>query len=201
MTEPERFDFTEFPVLTTQRIVLRQAHASDAADVLVFRGDPAVQRYNGPVFENEDEARDLIREIEDEYDGETGVGWAVTLKEEGRVIGLFGYHNWDRFHRRSEIGYDLARAYWGRGIASEAMRAILTFGFQHMDLNRVEAHTIADNHESVRMLERLGFEREGTRRRYSWEDDGAFHDGTIYGLLRDEWTAANQPPSPVTPEP
>jgi ribosomal-protein-alanine N-acetyltransferase len=77
----------------------------------------------------------------------------------------------------------MARAYWGQGIASEALRAILRFGFDGMKLNYIYAGTIADNHESVRLLERIGFRREGTRREYSWEDDGTFHDGAMYGLL------------------
>ena len=64
---------------------------------------------------------------------------------------------------------------------------MLRFGFDRMDLNRVEAQTIADNHESVRLLERFGFRREGLRRSYSLEADGVFHEGAIYGLLRHEY--------------
>ena len=67
------------------------------------------------------------------------------------------------------------------------MSFVLNFGFTLMNLNRVDVYTIADNHRSVRMLERLGFVREGTRRGYSWEEDGTFHDGAIYGLLHHEW--------------
>jgi len=113
--------------------------------------------------------------------------WAVVPVVEDTVVGLVGFHGWDRYHRRAEAGYGLARAYWGQGIASEALRAILRFGFEDMDLNRVFARTIADNHESVRLLERLGFQREGTQRAHSWEDDETFHDSAIYGLLADEF--------------
>ena len=147
-----------------------------------------VQRFNGPVFENVGEAEELIRELHQEFAAEQGLCWAVSLKTSGRVIGLFGFHGWNRYHRRADIGYDMAKDCWGRGYASEALGAMLGFGFSRMDLNRVEAQTIADNHESVRLLARLGFRQEGTRRSYSWEDDGAFHAGAIYGLLRDEFT-------------
>jgi ribosomal-protein-alanine N-acetyltransferase len=85
------------------------------------------------------------------------------------------------------LGYDLARVYWGNGFATEGVTAVLNFAFSQMNLNRVDVCTIADNHGSVRMLERLGFVREGTRRGYSWEDDGTFHDSAIYGLLKAEW--------------
>ena len=68
-------------------------------------------------------------------------------------------------------------------MATEALTAAIGFGFSEMQLNRIEAQTIADNTSSTRLLGRLGFAREGTRRSYSWEEDGTFHDGAIYGLL------------------
>jgi ribosomal-protein-alanine N-acetyltransferase len=181
------FEFQTFPILITDRLILRQAQLSDAEEVLVFRSDPVVQRYNGPVFKSVEEAEALIEELQTEFEKGEGVSWGVTLKEQDRVIGLFGLHYWSKYHRRAEAGYDMARAFWGQGIGSEALRAILRFGFNDLDLNRIYAGTIADNQESVRMLERLGFTREGTRRKHSWEDDGTFHDSAMYGLLRDEF--------------
>ena len=65
---------------------------------------------------------------------------------------------------------------------------MIRFGFEEMSLHRIYASTIADNHESVRMLEKIGFHREGTKRESSWEDDGTFHDSAMYGLLRREYT-------------
>jgi ribosomal-protein-alanine N-acetyltransferase len=107
--------------------------------------------------------------------------WAITADDE--VIGLIGLHTWEHHHRRAELGYDMAVSRWGQGIAGEAARAVIDYGFTTMRLHRIEAHTIADNHRSVRLLERLGFQREGTLREYSWEDDLAFHDSAVYGLL------------------
>jgi ribosomal-protein-alanine N-acetyltransferase len=182
------FNFATFPVLTTERLTLRRVLLSDAADVLVIRGDGEVQKYNGPVFQDVDDVETLIEELHAEYAAQVGVNWAVTLAGNNTVLGLFGLHHWNKYHRRAEVGYDLARAYWGQGIASETLRAIIRFGFEQMNLNRIYANTIADNHESVRLLERLGFQREGTRRQHSWEDDGTFHDSAIYGLLRHEFS-------------
>lgn len=181
------FDFKKFPELTTERLLLRRTLMTDASDVLIFRSDPYVQRFNGPVFQDVAEAEALIHELDREYFDEAGISWSVTLQNEGKVIGLFGIHHWNKYHRRAEVGYDLNRSYWGQGIASEALRAIIQFGFEQMNLNRIYAGTIADNHESVRLLEAIGFEREGTRRSFSWEDDGTFHDSAMYGLLRDEY--------------
>jgi ribosomal-protein-alanine N-acetyltransferase len=186
------FDGSTFPILETRRLILRDVRSSDAADVLVIRGDPIVQRFDDPVIHTEQQAVAFIDEVHAEVRTQEGIVWAVTLAEQEHVVGLVGFHEWDRFHRRAETGYGLARAYWGQGIASEALRAILRFGFDEMDLNRVFARTIADNHESVRLLERVGFRREGIQREHSYEDDGTFHDSAIYGILAREFPPERQ---------
>ena len=179
------FDFSAFPVLITDRIILRELRKEDAADLLVFRGDAEEQRFNSEPLQTLEQSLALIDEVRGDYAAQTGLPWALTLKSSGRVVGLFGYHHWDHYHRRADIGYDLARELWGQGLATEALTAAIRFGFSEMQLNRIEAQTIADNTSSTRLLGRLGFTREGTRRSYSWEEDGTFHDGAIYGLLRD----------------
>jgi ribosomal-protein-alanine N-acetyltransferase len=117
--------------------------------------------------------------------------WAVTRKGDDTVIGLVSlqYRNQhgDQYHRRAEVGYGIARVIWEQGIGSEAVRAVLQYGFEQLKLNRIYAGTIADNHGSVRLLEKLGFVREGTRRQHSLEDDGRFHDSAMYGLIRSDW--------------
>ena len=77
-------------------------------------------------------------------------------------------------------------------LAIAAAREIIRFGFERMHLNRIDADTIEDNHESVRMLKKLGFVREGIRRGYSHEDDGEYHASTINGLPRSDYYARKQ---------
>lgn len=180
-------DDAEFPVLETERLRLRKPEISDARDVLVFRGDPIVQKYDDPVIHTIREAQAFINELLDEFRTQKGISWVMELKEQEIVIGCFGLHHWDPYHRRAEAGYGIAHACWGQGFASEALQAMLRYGFERMNLNRIYARTIADNHESVRLLERNGFRREGTQRKHSWEDDGTFHDSAIYGLLANEF--------------
>ena len=182
----DEFDFSSFPTLGTDRVVLREWTASDAADLFVFRSDPEAQRFNSAPMQDVSEAAALIEHLRAEYAAQRMIQWAVTLREDDRAIGLFGFNYWERFHRRAEIGYDLARAHWGRGIATEALGAVLRFGFDDMRLHRVETETIADNHASVRLLGRFDFQLEGLRREYSLEDDGAYHASAVYGLLAQE---------------
>jgi [ribosomal protein S5]-alanine N-acetyltransferase len=188
----EIFDYSTFPTLTTERTVLREWEPDDAADMFVWRSDPEVQKYNSEPMRDVTEATALIDEIRGDYSAQRGINWAVTLRGDGRAIGLFGFVSWERGHYRANIGYDLRRDYWGRGIATEALNSMLGFGFTNMHLNRVEAQTIADNHESVRLLQRCGFRRDGLRRAYSLEHDGTYHDGAIYGLLRHEYRGAGR---------
>ena len=179
-----------FRTLTTKRLSLRELRDADAADVLAFRGDPVVQRFDDPPIHSLEEAVAFIQEMRELSRSEQQQVWAITRADD-RVIGLVSLqqfdHHGDRYHRRAEVGYGIARAWWGQGLASEAVRAALAFGFEVMELNRIFARTIADNHESVRLLERLGFTREGTQRQHSLEDDRLFHDSAVYGLLRIEW--------------
>jgi [ribosomal protein S5]-alanine N-acetyltransferase len=181
------FDFSQFPTLTTRRLLLRELDVSDAPDVFIFRSDAYVQRFNDVPMTDVAEARELIEWLKERQAEEKRLIWGITLHGKNRVLGMCGFNYWNRDHRRADIGYDLARDYWSQGIMSEALRAMLQFGFEQMNLHRIEAETIVDNTESVRLLERLGFIREGLRREYSWEDDGQFHGSTIYGLLRHEF--------------
>ena len=171
------------PVLTTPRLVLRAIVADDAADLFAFRSDPIEQRYNDPPLRTLDEAHDLIRRLDRERHEYGAVHWGVTLVGDDRVVGLLGYNEIVAEHRRASLGYDLARRLWGRGLATEALTAVLGHGFDALGLNRIEAHTDAANTSSIRLLQRLGFWREGTFHNRFLEEDG-YHDIALFVLLR-----------------
>src|SRR5690606_30846856 len=149
--------------------------------------DFEVQKYNAPVMTKVEEAQELIAYLLNKFQEKRGITWGITRKGDDTVMGMCGYNGWSPYHRRADIGYDLARKYWGNGYGREAVKAIVGFGFDKMNLNRVEAETIEDNHGSVKMLKKIGFTLEGIRRSYSWEDDGTFHGSAIFALLRDEF--------------
>jgi Acetyltransferases, including N-acetylases of ribosomal proteins len=172
-----------FPVLETERLVLREIVAADAEALFAFRSDPEEQKHNDPPRQTLDEAHALIERLAAEYRDAGAVRWGLTLKDDGVVVGLLGYNYSTPADRRAGIGYDLKRSLWGRGLMSEAMTAALEHGFRAMDLNRVEAHTNSENVESVRLLRRLGFWREGTFHDHFFED-GAFHDVALFVMLR-----------------
>ncbi|MFT4295326.1 MAG: GNAT family N-acetyltransferase [Micropruina sp.] len=169
--------------------MLRELDPADAGDLFVFRSDADAQRYNDAPLRDPAEATELIERLRAEFVAGEGIYWVLAQPDDPRAIGLFGLGRWDRYHRSAEIEFNLHRDHWGRGLATEAVRGILEFAFTTMNLNRIEALVIADNHPSARLLERVGFVHEGTRRACSWEDDGVFHDSAIYGLLQREYEA------------
>ena len=172
------------PTLTTARLELREPTPADADAVLRFRGDPEIQRFNDRPLIDRAEAANFLRGMAARSAAGQQRHWLITVGTD--VVGMIVLHNWAPGHQRAELGYDLAKVHWGHGYAGEAARAVLTHGFTAMDLYRVEAYTIVDNVRSVRLLERLGFTREGTRRAYIREDDGRRYDSAVYGLLRSE---------------
>jgi [ribosomal protein S5]-alanine N-acetyltransferase len=177
---------SEFPAFSTVRLSLRELLASDRADVFALRSDVEVQRYNSEPMRSLSEADAFIAERAVECESGIGLTWALAFHGSTTVIGTVSLFNCSRLHRRAEIGYELARAWWGQGVGAEAVSGVVHFAFDWLQLHRIEAATIADNPQSVAMLERIGFRLEGTRRGYSMEDDGVFHDGAIYGLLAHE---------------
>ena len=177
----------EFPVLETDRLVLRKPREEDAALFFQVAQDEAVMRYYGvEPFTTRQQALDVIAWQRCSFADGTGIRWVITERDRDLYIGDLGYHKRERPHRRAEIGYMLARACWRRGLMTEAMTAVLDYGFASMGLNRVEALVDPRNAASDGLLAKLGFTREGVLREYEYER-GAFVDLYMASLLRREW--------------
>jgi ribosomal-protein-alanine N-acetyltransferase len=183
------FDFSYFPTLRTPRLILRELVAEDAEAVFAVRSDYEVTRLNtGEPLERVEQAAALIRAIGAAYFEQSELRWGITLKGKNIVIGMCGYNYWVRRDYRACVGYDLGRLYWGQGLMTEAMRAVVRFGFERMTLNRVEADASAENIGSIRVLEKLGFQQEGVEREQYYED-GQFHDLVLFSLLKRDYQA------------
>ena len=185
MTE---FDFSIFPTLTTPRLVLRQPVPSDASDLFSFASDPEVQKYDSdpPMLEMA-EAVAAIEQARERFTSNLSINWAIVLKEENRVVGGIGFYFFERRYYNANLGYTVARPYWRRGIASEAMHALMKFGFETMRLHRINVDTRIDNIASVRLMEKIGFRYEGARRECIRNEDGTYQSWGLFGMLEDEY--------------
>jgi RimJ/RimL family protein N-acetyltransferase len=179
--------FANFPSLTTKRLLLRQIQPTDAEALFAILSDRQVTEFYGhEPHQSLDDTRELIRQIQARYARREALRWGITLQGEDGLIGSCGLHHLDAGFHRAETGYELNRAFWGKGIMTEAVSAILTYGFTELGLHRVEAIIDIVNERSKGLLLKLGFTYEGNlRQRYFFRNH--FEDEHYFGLLKDEW--------------
>ena len=147
-----------FPELETVRLRLRLLTLEDHEAVFAHFADEEVTRFMDiPPCRHIGEADEIIRfHLED-----SGCRWGIFDKSTGQLAGTVGYHCWVTGESsRAEIGFDLSRNYWGQGFMAEALPQVLTFGFEGMGLERIEATVEPANERSLRLVSRLGFQRE-----------------------------------------
>ena len=162
--------------LQTPRLILRPLAPPDADAVFAMRSDPAVQRYGSHAAWTDPQlAIDYIERNIREMAAGAHIQLAVVRRADAAVIGTVTLYALDAQCRRADAGYALLVSEWGQGYASEAVTALLDWGFEHLDLNRVEADVDPRNAPSARLLERLGFLREGLLRE-RWIVDGEICD-------------------------
>jgi ribosomal-protein-alanine N-acetyltransferase len=181
--------FVALPVLSTPRLVLRGMTEADADGLFdIFSDEQVCQYYAWDTFTDPAQARELAARGVEQYRRQESLRWGLTLPGADRIIGTCGYARWSREHRYGVLGYDLARRYWRQGLITEAVAAVLRFGFEQLDMHRVEATMLAGNAASAAVLARAGFRLEGQLSERAWHR-GTFHDVHLYGLTRPTWLA------------
>jgi ribosomal-protein-alanine N-acetyltransferase len=176
--------FDPFPTIRTSRLTLREMTLDDAEAFFRERTDPEVMKYWGsdPDTSIED-TRKRIEVVREGVRTGTAIRWVIADPESNAFLGSGGFWRWDRRHFRAEVGYDLGRAHWGKGLMTEALGAMLRFGFEVMNLHSVEAHIDPRNEGSKRVLEKVGFRQEAFFRE-NFFHAGQFSDTAVFSLLR-----------------
>ncbi|MCW4682266.1 GNAT family N-acetyltransferase [Bacillus pumilus] len=173
-----------FPTIHTERLILKQATIADAKDMHIYLSNETVCRYMGiDAHETIEDTKGEIKWYDNIFKEQTGIRWGISLKDDPAIIGSCGFFHLEKQHCRTEIGYELHHDHWRKGIMSEAIAAVLKYGFIEMNLNRIEALIDPDNLTSVKLLEQFNFVREGLLREYEY-GKGKFDDVLIYGLLK-----------------
>jgi len=180
--------FEKFPEIKTERLLLREIHQSDAMSFFQILSDEAVTRYyDDDTFTEVSQAENQITWWQRGYQSRTFLRWGITLKGEAELSGTCGFHGIHRRYQRAGIGYELRRDRWRQGIMTEALTPIIVFGYQELDLNRLEALVMPENAPSIKLLEKLGFRNEGLLRQYErWGSKGLV-DVYLFSLLKKEW--------------
>ncbi|MBU8725691.1 GNAT family N-acetyltransferase [Bacillus pumilus] len=176
-----------FPTIHTERLILKQATIEDAEDMHIYLSNETVCRYMGiDAHESIEDTKGEIKWYDNIFKEQTGIRWGISLKENPAIIGSCGFLNLEKQHLRTEIGYELHHDHWRNGIMSEAIAAVLRYGFQEMNLNRIEAIIDPANTSSVQLLENFDFVREGLLREYDLGQNG-FDDVFMYAVLKRDY--------------
>lgn len=180
-------NFEIYPQMETERLVLNEIKSEHAEDLSVLLSDEAVAKYEYfyPT-QTLDQVHKFINHYAQERSEAEEITWGIFEKASNRLIGTCCLGDFCDDARRAEIGYAVVQSKWGKGYAIEALQAVLAYGFNVLDLNRIEGTITPGNDASIRVLEKLGFVREGHVR----ERDlikGELVDGIIMGLLKKEF--------------
>lgn len=165
-----------FPRLETERLILRELSQEDATAVFKNFSDPEVAKwfFKQPYTEVE-QAVQIINQFAHEFMQGQGLTWAIILKNNGKCIGTCGYGE-VVIGERGEIGFDLAKEQWSRGLMTEALTATINYGFEVLNLAKVEAHTYSDNARAVHLLEKLNFKL-----------DNVLENESYFSLSKEGW--------------
>lgn len=173
----------EFPIIETERLILRQIVESDLQNIFKGLSDPMVTQYYGISFETLEATKEQMvwfRELEEK---KTGRWWAVCTKEEGLFCGAGGFNDWSRQHKKAEIGFWLLPQFWGKGYLKEAMSQIMDHGFNEMNMHRIEGYVDANNTKCKSAIDKVEMVHEGTMRECEMKGN-EFVSIAIYSKLK-----------------
>ena len=184
--------FGNLPTLETERLNIRLFSNQDVQDLYEYCSDEQVTRYLPfETYNNIADAIDRINFCIESYKNIQGpILWAIEYKENGKLIGSIDFVRWNEENKEAEIGYALNRKYWNKGIMTEALKTVIKFGFEKMDLNRIEMHCDERNMGSARVMEKNGLKYEGTLRQKKWQK-GEYMSLKCYSILREEYEKLN----------
>lgn len=176
--------FDSFTQLRTPRLTIRRLTMKDAEDLFEYSKDPEVARHVlWDAHKTVGESRAYIRYTLRKYRMGEPASFAIELNETGRVIGTIGFMWYQRDNNATEVGYSLARAYWNRGLMTEALTALLIFAFDRMGFHRIEAQHETDNPASGAVMRKAGMRHEGTLRGRLY-NKGRYVDVDLYAIVR-----------------
>jgi RimJ/RimL family protein N-acetyltransferase len=174
--------------IVTKRLILRHPTLKDAQDIAANANDLDVSRYLAlvPYPYSVKDARDFIK-LRRKKAKHNPYNFGIILKSSGKLVGMIGFVGYDKFTGKAEVGYWLGKKFWRQGITEEALRAFIKFAFGKLKMTRLEAGALVENKASVKLLKKVGFVKEGLKRKSARpRSTGKWHDTYVFGLLKSE---------------
>jgi len=179
--------FKNLPCIETERLILRKLKVSDAKDIYEYAKNPQVSKYTmWHAHKSSTESASFLTYLTRNYRKGIPEAWGMLLKENNKIIGTCGFYKIDERCRNGEVGYAMGKDYWGKGLMTEALRAMLEFGFKKIGLHRIQANTKPGNKGSEKVLLKNGFKFEGLMRDSIFAK-GQYHDLRVFSILEPEW--------------
>jgi ribosomal-protein-alanine N-acetyltransferase len=150
--------FTPFPILTTERLTLRQLVINDEREIFTLRSDSEINKYLDRQLSNTiDDARNFINKVNENINKNDSLYWAITLSDKNVLIGTICLFSFSDETDKCEIGYELLTNFQGQGIMTEAVEKVIDFAFNTIKVQKIEAFFHIDNQSSIKLLEKFSF--------------------------------------------
>ena len=177
--------YSNLPVIETERLILRKISMNDVKDIHTYASNPEVSKYVFWDYHRSLSAtEDYVSFINELYENGKIAPWGIEYKKDGKLIGTVDFVSWQPQHKTAEIGYALSREYWGKGIATEATKELINFGFNKMDLVRIQAKCLVENVGSEKVMEKAGMKFEGILRKFIFVK-GSHYDVKMYSIVKE----------------
>lgn len=177
----------DFPILKTPRLTLRELRPGDYPEIFAIFSDRETTRYyDVPTMRKLSSAQKLLEWWRKRIDRRKALRWGITMNDEGdKVIGTCGFSELDLAAKKGEIGLDIVRSHWHQGIMKEAVRAVLDYGFNVLDLVLIETWVMEENRYSIAGIKSLGFTHLGSAGQVYWR--GKMHKKEYFILKREDF--------------
>ena len=194
MFTPNAYGLFSMPTLETQRLILRRITMKDAQDIFAYSKDPEVARHVlWDAQKDISEAKEYCRFMMRRYRQDQPSSWGIIDKRTNRLVGTIGYMEYREEHGSVEVGYSLARHMWNGGYMTEALRRVIAYTFEAMDINRIEAQHELTNPSSGRVMEKCGMKKEGVLRQRLY-NKGKYVDVALYAILQSDYMKGRNTP-------
>lgn len=182
---PFKDAFITFPKLETERFILRELCSEDAKEYYHYFSDHEVTKYwgyEGP--KNMETASKTFTRFQNAFHRKEMITWGIATKSDDKIIGTCILNDFIKASM-ANLGYNLSRDYWRKGVMTEVLETIIPYAFNVLDLNRIQAKVMPDNISSVKLLSKLGFEQEGLLRDYVFGE--IMTDTLIFSMLKKDF--------------
>lgn len=186
-------NYSGTPKIETDRLILRRFELLDAQSVFDhwISDERVTDNRIKPAHKNVSETIERVAKIVSEYGSNEFCYWAIELKASGELIGEIDLYNFDNATENCEVSYSLGYKWWNQGYGTEALRAVVEFGFRHMNIHKISAAHNIDNPASGKIMSKAGMEQEGIIRHMIRNYKYQYKDCAVYGILQEDYLKNN----------